>query len=147
PAAGEIAHDELDRLRRRAPVAVAESDPDDDLLEPEVARRWRQPVRDVLERRGVDRDGRADGDGDAVPVEAPTRIARAPERPQGVRRLVKQSLEAGDVRRRVARVVGRPAAELGNYEQPLVFGHRPAPSEEAVDVVGARQALEGEGPK
>ena len=146
-APGEIAHDQLDGLGRRAPHAVAEPEPDHDLLQPQVPRRRRKPLGDLLESRRIQRDRRADDDGDAVPVQAPTRIARAPQRAERARRLVKQPLEASDVHSRVVRLVGGPTAHLGEHEQPLVLGHRTAPSPEAVHVVRSGQALEDEAPE
>ena len=143
-AAGEVAHDQLDGLGRHAPHAVAEPKPHHDLLQAQVPRRRHEPARDVLDGGRIQRDRRTDRDRDAVPVQAPARVARAPQRSEGARRLMEHPLEPGDVQGRVVHLVRGPAPHLGEHEQPLVLRHRPAPCPEAVHIVGARQALEGE---
>src|SRR5262249_43331768 len=64
-APGEVAHHELDGL---GDPAVAEPEPDDDLLEPEMSRRRGQALCDALHRLGRQVERRGDGDGDPVPV-------------------------------------------------------------------------------
>ena len=99
-----------------------------------MARRRRQAPRDVGDRVRMERDGGAEHDHQAIPVQAAERAHR----------LMEHALERRDVPLRPLVTRRVAAADLGEEEEPFVLGARPTAAEEAIEIVCAREALERE---
>jgi hypothetical protein len=112
------------------------------LLQAEVSRGRCQPPGQGLGDFRVQVDGWRHEDGDPVPVQSPLGVPQAKDGAQGAGRLVEGVLEGRNVEGRLATVVGRAAAGIGQHEDPLVRRYLPTAAVEAVDVLGGRDALE-----